>query len=91
MFEMVMSRVWAISRLENAPSKTKAARLAAAPLDQFGMTVKPAQTNPLARCEFATLRERPIEIEARVIEYIARSRVQLPTSRPEGALFHAIA
>src|SRR6202047_2719240 len=30
-----------ISRLENAPSKTEAARLAAALLDQFGITVKP--------------------------------------------------
>jgi hypothetical protein len=30
-----------ISRLENAPSKTEAARLAAALLDQFGATVKP--------------------------------------------------
>ena len=30
-----------ISRLENAPSKTEAARLAAALLDQFGTTVKP--------------------------------------------------
>jgi hypothetical protein len=31
------------------------------------------QTNPLARCEFATLRERLIKIGARVIEHIARS------------------
>jgi hypothetical protein len=31
-----------ICRLENAPSKTEAARLAAALLDQFGTTVKPA-------------------------------------------------
>src|SRR5450755_2420724 len=45
------------------------------------------QTNPLARCEFATLRERLIKIGARVIEHIARIRVQLPTSCPEGALF----
>src|SRR6202048_4157990 len=30
-----------LSRLENAPSKTEAARLAAALLDQFGTTVKP--------------------------------------------------
>ena len=30
-----------ISRLENAPSKTEAARLAAALIDQAGMTVKP--------------------------------------------------
>jgi hypothetical protein len=32
-----------ISRLENAPSKTEAARLAAALLDQFGTTVKPGK------------------------------------------------
>src|SRR6202162_748565 len=49
------------------------------------------QTNPLARCEFATLRERLIKIGARVIEHIARIRVQLPTSSPEGALFRAVA
>jgi Transposase DDE domain group 1 len=48
-------------------------------------------TNPLARCEFATLRERLIKIGARVIEHIARIRVQLPTSCPEGALFRAVA
>jgi Transposase DDE domain group 1 len=49
------------------------------------------RTNPLARCEFATLRERLIKISARVIEHIARIRVQLPTSCPEGALFRAVA
>ena len=49
------------------------------------------QTNPLAHCEFATLRERLIKIGARVIEHIARIRVQLPTSCPEGALFRAVA
>jgi len=32
-----------ISRLENAPSKTEAARLAAALLDQFGTTAKPGR------------------------------------------------
>ena len=32
-----------ISRLENAPSKTEAARLTAALLDQFGTTVKPGE------------------------------------------------
>src|ERR1700686_1864863 len=32
-----------ISRLENAPSKTEAARLTAALLDQFGTTVKPGK------------------------------------------------
>src|SRR6516162_1088299 len=49
------------------------------------------RTNPLARCEFATLRERLIKIGARVIEHIARIRVQLPTSCPEGALFRTVA
>jgi hypothetical protein len=44
------------------------------------------QANPLAKCEFATLRERLIKIGARVIEHVARIRVQLPTSCPEGAL-----
>jgi hypothetical protein len=42
-------------------------------------------TNPLAKCEFATIRERLIKIGARVIEHIARIRVQLPASCPEGA------
>jgi hypothetical protein len=49
------------------------------------------RTNPLANCEFATLRERLIKIGARVIEHTARIRVQLPTSCPEGALFRAVA
>jgi hypothetical protein len=32
-----------------------------------------------------------LQIGARVIEHIARIRVQLPTSCPEGALFRAVA
>src|SRR5215467_13941410 len=48
-------------------------------------------TNPLAGCEFATIRERLIKIGARVIEHIARIRIQLPTSCSEGALFRAVA
>src|SRR5258708_26642508 len=36
-----------ISRLENAPSKTEAARLSAALLDQFGTTVKPSKLEGL--------------------------------------------
>lgn len=48
-------------------------------------------TSPLACAEFATIRERLIKIAARVIEHIARIRVQLPTSCPEGALFRAVA
>ena len=49
------------------------------------------QTSPLAKAEFATIRERLIKIGARVIEHIARIRVQLPTSYPQAALFRAIA
>ena len=49
------------------------------------------QASPLATAEFATIRERLIKIGARVIEHIARIRVQLPTSCPEGALFRAVA
>jgi len=49
------------------------------------------QANPLANCEFATIRERLIKIGARVIEHIARIRIQLPTSCPEGALFRTVA
>ena len=33
----------------------------------------------------------PAQIGAHVIEHIARIRIQLPTSCPEGALFHTIA
>jgi hypothetical protein len=49
------------------------------------------RTNPLATAEFATIRERLIKIAARVIEHIARIRIQLPTSCPERALFRAVA
>lgn len=49
------------------------------------------QADPLARAEFATIRERLIKIGARVIEHIARIRIQLPTSCPEGALFQLVA
>jgi len=49
------------------------------------------RTSPLATAEFATIRERLIKIGARVIEHIARIRVQLPTSCPEGALFRTVA
>src|SRR5215475_445402 len=48
-------------------------------------------TEPLAKAEFATIRERLIKIGARVIEHLARIRIQLPTSYPEGALFRAVA
>ena len=49
------------------------------------------KTSPLASCEFTTIRERLIKIGARVIEHIARIRVQLPTSCPEAALFRTVA
>jgi hypothetical protein len=49
------------------------------------------QANPLANAEFATIRERLIKIGARVIEHIARIRIQLPPSCPEAALFRAVA
>lgn len=49
------------------------------------------EASPLARAEFATIRQRLIKIGARVIEHIARIRVQLPTSCPERALFRTVA
>jgi hypothetical protein len=48
-------------------------------------------TSPLASAEFATIRQRLIKIGARVIEHIARIRIQLPTSCPECALFRTVA
>jgi hypothetical protein len=39
------------------------------------------RANPLAKCEFATIRECLFKIGARVIEDVARIRVQLPTTR----------
>jgi Transposase DDE domain group 1 len=45
----------------------------------------------LAKAEFTTIRERLFKIGARVIEHIARIRIQLPTSCPEGRLFRAVA
>jgi hypothetical protein len=49
------------------------------------------QASPLAKCEFATIRERLIKIGARVIEHVARIRVQLPTGCPQAALFRCVA
>ena len=49
------------------------------------------KASPLAKCEFATIRERLIKIGARVIEHLARIRVQLPTSCPAAALFRCVA
>ena len=48
------------------------------------------QASPLAKCEFATIRERLIKIGARVIEHVARIRV-LPTGCPHAALFRCTA
>jgi hypothetical protein len=49
------------------------------------------KASPLAKCEFATIRERLIKIGARVIEHVARIRVQLPTGCPDAALFRSVA
>ena len=49
------------------------------------------EASPLAKAEFATIRERLIKIGARVIEHIARIRIHLPTSCPERSLFREIA
>jgi hypothetical protein len=49
------------------------------------------QASPLASAEFTTIRGRLIKIGARVIEHIARIRIQLPTSCPEGLLFRSVA
>ena len=49
------------------------------------------QSSPLARAEFKTIRERLFKIAARVIEHVARIRIQLPTSCPDGALFRLVA
>jgi hypothetical protein len=50
------------------------------------MSVGTDHTIQLCRC-----RRRLIKIGARVIEHIARIRIQLPTSCPERALFRAVA
>ena len=49
------------------------------------------RTNPLTNGEFATIRARLIKIGARVIEHVARIRVQLPTSCPDATLFRCVA
>jgi hypothetical protein len=58
---------------------------------KHGVRAAIPQMSPLASAEFATMPERRIKIGARVIEHIARIRIQLPTSCPEGALFRAVA
>ena len=49
------------------------------------------QADPLAKAEFATIRERLIKIGARVIEHTARIRIHLPSSCPDRALFRTVA
>ena len=49
------------------------------------------KSSPLAKAEFATIRERLIKIAARVVETVARVRVHLSASCPERALFRQIA
>ena len=49
------------------------------------------RTDPLAKAEFATIRERLIKVGARIIEHAARIRIQLPTSFPQARLFRAVA
>jgi hypothetical protein len=49
------------------------------------------KASPLASAEFATIRERLIKVGARVIEHLARIRIQLPTNCPQGALFRTVA
>ncbi len=49
------------------------------------------QTDPLAKAEFTTIRERLIKIGARVIEHAARIRIHLPSSCPERLLFQTVA
>jgi hypothetical protein len=56
-----------------------------------GLRSRLPATSPLARCEFATLRQRLIKIGARVIEHAARIRVHLPTSCPERNVFAQLA
>ena len=48
-------------------------------------------TSPLAKAEFATIRERLLKIGARVVEHATRIRVHLPTSCPDKVLFRTIA
>src|SRR4030081_841346 len=56
-----------------------------------GVRAATPRAKPRAKGEVATLPGRLIKNSARVIEHIARIRVQLPTSCPEGALFRTVA
>jgi Transposase DDE domain group 1 len=41
------------------------------------------KSDPLARAEFATIRDRLLKIGAKMIDHVARIRIHLPTSCPE--------
>jgi hypothetical protein len=47
--------------------------------------------SPLANADFTTIRDRLFKIGARVIEHVARIRIQLPTSCRDGAVFRLVA
>jgi hypothetical protein len=49
------------------------------------------QSDPLAKAEFVTIRERLFKIGARIIEHAVRMRIHLPTNCPEGPLFRTVA
>jgi hypothetical protein len=49
------------------------------------------KNEPLAKAEFATIREPLFKIGARVIEHAARIRIHLPASFPEARLFCTVA
>jgi hypothetical protein len=55
------------------------------------MACAPRSRAPTRSPVASSIRKRLIKVGARVIEHIARIRVQLPTSCPEGALFRAVA
>jgi hypothetical protein len=49
------------------------------------------EASGLTAAHFETIRERLINIEARVVEHVAGIRMQLPTSCPESQRFRHIA
>ena len=60
-------------------------------LEVFGAVPSSLIENENGVCAFATIRERLIKIGARVIEHLARIRLQLSTSCPDAALFGYVA
>ena len=48
------------------------------------------RTDPLAKAEFTTLRQRLLKIAARVIETASRVRVAFAATCPEAALFRGL-